>query len=144
VLRSFLCGAVMKFSFLGLPLFFGGRMLRDSLPTRVGYVTVVISPLKLGRVTEVTSKATIGSVISDSPSVSGYTLAPRFSVLYLLNISCTVRVPSSTGFCCIPWLFHSHWSSYNIPGYTVPVSVVFWMGVGLVRRFPVPVTLLQS
>ena len=104
VSRSFLCGAMMKFSFLGLPLFFGGKMLCVILlaPTKVGYVTVVTSPSSLGKVTEVTSKATLGPAVGDSPSICGCTLAPRFSGLCLLNILCTDNGLISTGFGCTP------------------------------------------
>ena len=98
VSESFLCGAV-KFSFRGLPLFLGGNTL-PFVPAMAGRVAVVTSPSGVGKATVVTSKVTLASAVGDYSTIEGYTLAPRFSVLSALNISCTESAPISTGFCC--------------------------------------------
>ena len=79
----------MKFSFRGLPLFFGGNTF--FVPTRVGKVAVAVaaSPSRTGKTTVVTSKVTFGSSIGDYSTTDSCTLAPRFSALLVLNISRT-------------------------------------------------------
>ncbi len=63
---SFFCG-VMKFSFRGLPLFFGGSTFL--VPTRVGKVAVAISPSRARKTTVDSSKVTFRSAIGDYSTI---------------------------------------------------------------------------